>query len=377
MMLAALASQPVGGQAAASTGGGTWHDYVGVRVESAEPQASHKEPLVRLAAATDDRLPTSTVTKFASSESGSFFGEATAKVVIGADDRLAGCKTEKATIRRGFGKTQRPAAPLAIDVCPLLRTSANFRHAIDLNGQPVATTAKVSVFFSHRDSLPPPVTLLQSRTSGHVLTDTGRWLDRPFWANLTSPDVLVIAPPDWSATLEDRHDISKAARVGVKLKLTASMGIGSIESCKIVLASGDARFDAAVCKALLSTSYSEYRGPATNGTHDDDDAYPVLVTWNGQSVDMVALALPDVPHLPMDVPLTVAEKPSGALPQSRVILTQIILDSDARSTVCSVIRSSRDDRWDAAGCGIALQRANFSASTVGFGGPAKGLDAAV
>lgn len=371
MMLAALAVQPV--QAA----GGTWHDYVGDRVESAEPEKGHKELLVRLAAVTDDRLPTSMVTKLLSSESGSFFGEGTAQVVIGTNDRLANCKTEKATIRRGFGKAQSPAAPLATDVCPLLHTSAHFRHAIDVNGQPIATTAKVSVFFSHTDVFPPPPIAFRSRTSGHVLSETGGWLDSPFWVNLTPPNVLELATPDWSAALGDLHDIPEGARVGVKLKLTASMGFGSVESCKVVLASRDARFDAAVCKALLATSYSEYRGSAGNGTHDDDDAYPVLVKWNGKSAETVSPALPDVPHLPKDVPLTAADKPNGISPELQVIPMQIFLDGDGHPTGCRVMHSSGDDKWDAAGCRIALQRTHFTAPRDGFGRPAKGLYEAV
>jgi hypothetical protein len=155
------------------------------------------------------------------------------------------------------------------------------------------------------------------------------------------------------------------------------MGIGSVESCKVVLASGDARFDAAVCKALLATSYSEYRGSAGNGTHNDDDAYPVLVKWDGKSADMVAPALPDVPHLPKDVPLTAADKPSGTSPELQVIPMQIFLDGDGRPTGCKVMHSSGDDQWDAAGCRIALQRAHFTAPRDGFGRPAKGLYEAV
>jgi hypothetical protein len=376
-MFAALASQPVAGEEAAPTGGGAWRDYVGVRVESDEPDEGHKELLVRSAAATDDRLPTSMVTKLLSSESGSFFGKATARVVIGANDRLAECKTEKATIRRGFGKAQRPEAPLAIDVCPLLRTSAHFRHAIDVNGQPLASTAKVSVFFSHTDVPPIPVMAFRSRTSGHVLSETGAWVDSPFWANLTPPNVLELATPDWSAALADLHDIPEGARVGVKLKLTASMGIGSVDSCKVVLSSGNARFDAAACKALLATRYSEYRGYAGNGTHDDDDAYPVLVKWSGKTAEMASPALPNVPHLPKDVLLTAADKPSGTPPELQIIPMRIFLDGDGRPTGCRVMHSSGDDKWDAAGCRIALQRAHFTAPSDGFGRPAKGLYEAV
>jgi hypothetical protein len=371
MMIAALAGRPVQG------GGDTWRDYVGVRVESAEPVAGGKVLTVRLPAATNDVLPTTLVTKLSLSERGPFVAEAAARAVIGPDDRLTDCNTEKASIRRYSGKTQQAPVPLKIDVCPLLHASAHFHHAIDVNGRPMASAVNLSVFLDHTNLQPIPVMAFRSRTSGHVLSETGGWLDSPFWVDLTPPNVLELAIPDWSTALSDLHDIPEGARVGVKLKLTASMGIGSVESCKVVLASGDARFDAAVCKALLATSYSEYRGSAGNQTHNDDDAYPVLVKWNGKSAETVSPALPSVPHLPKDVPLTAADQPSGTSPELQVIPMQIFLDGDGHPTGCKIMHSSGDDKWDAAGCRIALQRAHFTAPRDGFGRPAKGLYEAV
>lgn len=355
---------------------GPWRDHIGVRIESAKPVAGRNELLVRLPTATNDALPTTMVTQLSSRDSGPFFGEAAARVVIGPDDRLTNCNTEKANIRRGFGKAQQPPVPLKIDVCPLLRASARFHHAINVNGQPIASAADLSVFYSHTKVRPIlPVMAFRSKTSGHVLSETGGWGDSPFWVDL--PDPFVIAAPDWSAALADRHDVPNAARVGVKLKLTASMGIGSIESCKVVLTSGDAGLDAATCKALMTTSYSEYRGYAGNGTHDEGDAYPVLVQWHGRTADMTAPALPAVPHMPKDVLLTGTDKPSGAPPALQAIPMQIFLDADGRPAGCRVMHSGGDDRWDAAGCRIALQRAKFTAPKDGFGRPAKGLYEAV
>ena len=160
--------------ALAQSGGGTWRDHIGVNVQSAEPVGGANELLVRLPAMTDHTLPNATMPKLLVAETGSFFANATARVLIGADDRLVNCKTEKATIRRGTGYAQQPEAPLALDVCALLGTMAHFHHAAGVDGRPVASVAQVSVYFSHTDA--PPLYVVAgppSRTSGHVLSETG------------------------------------------------------------------------------------------------------------------------------------------------------------------------------------------------------------
>jgi hypothetical protein len=348
-------------------------ERVTIDVRAVDPAAgpvARIRPPALLEPADRNRLA-ATMPAILKAETGPFYARASALMVIKADDSQADCRAETVTIRRGDWRAQTPEAPLALDICGLLRRSARFRHAIDLNGRPLDSTARISVSFSRMrwPPAPPPIATGAPRTSGHAIDESGRWIDGAWFANR-----FTIPGPDWSATLPNRRGIPRKANIGVMLKLAARMGYGFIDSCKVELSSGDARLDSAICATLTSTPYRE---GSANQVYSGTDAYPVLVHWLRGQATMTAPARPTVPHMPRDVPLTPADFPDGTLPTPRVIPMHISLDRDGHAVGCTVTQSSGSDGWDAAGCRIALERARFTEARDWFGRPAQGLYEAV
>lgn len=375
-LVAVLLSSTAEGTAAETLlPGSDFRERVSIDIDDAKAATAGLKPMVRPPAVSgvDDRhLPATAMPKILVAETGLFLAKASVTVVVRADGNQADCRSEGASIRRGDWSARGPETALALDVCDLLRQSVKFRHAIDVSGEPIDSSIRLSITFSRMNpvTVPPPVpVVLPVRTSGHVIGDNERWIDGSWWAGR-----FAVQNPDWSVAFSNRRETPKEASVGVMLTLAAKMGYGYIDACKVELSSGDAQLDAATCKALTASSYRE---GSANRVYNSTDSYPVLVRWNRGTATMAAPALPMVPHMPEDVPLTTMDIPSGTMPALRAIPMNVSLDSDGHANGCEVTRSSGNDTWDAAGCRIALERARFTAVRDWFGRPARGLYEAV
>lgn len=358
--------------AQAQSAGKSWIESVGVYIASAEPAAPVRNIHIRLPALLEPAngwLSPSAMPKLLASEAGAFYADTSASVVISADDSQANCRTEKATLRRiEVRNNSKPEVPLALDVCGVLRQFVRFRHAVDVLGQPSASSVNVRLIFRRHDAglpSPPPPILKPSRTSGHVIDETRRQTDDDWFTNQFS-----LGAPNWTSALAVHNRSSKNARVGVMLKLGVKQGVQVIDSCSVEVPSGDPQLDLATCTALSTSGYTRSMGEIWNWSVD----YPVLVVWNGESASMAAPAQPTVPHMPKDVSLKATDRPVDVLPDGRgAFRIQIDLNSDGRATGCTVKDTSGSDLWDAAGCRVALERARFTAARDWFGRPSKGL----
>lgn len=375
--------------ASAQTGGDASGDRITVAVVSADSAKGTEDTLVRLPTAAGSISPP-VLLKLLPNGGDSFFAKASVKVAVGADDKATNCNSMSATIWRQAADVQQRPTPIALDVCPMLLASIHFHHALAITGHAIASMATLSVILSHHVPLvlvaPPDI----SRTSGHVLSRTAdtvanndarpiveahpilsnAWADTLFWLNFGNP--LPIETPNWAAALGADPGTPKTSRVGALVKLAALHGFYSFVSCKVVMSGGDASVDDATCKALTSNR----RGDAHDGTLYYDN-YPVIVQWHGRDADVIAPALPSVPHMPRDVPLTAADKPASGSSSLPTIPLRILLDTQGHGTECMVMRSGGDDALDAASCQIALQRAQFTPALDEFGRPALGLYEAV
>lgn len=345
-----------------------WYERVYVLVPTAKPGDTAGTPQVRgveVALPADRFLPKTLMPKFLAEQTGQFRAWIVAQVVVAADDRQTACHVESGTLRLGGYSEGSSETPLSMDICPLLRQSVRLRHAIDLNGKPIAATTKVSVIFDRIPaSDPPPPALAPPKTSGHVLDEQGQWTDPDgaWWASY-----FTIASPNWSVALADRRDLPTNDMVGVFLKLSDDKGQHKI-SCEVVIPGKDKRLNAATCQALSASSWSgEY---ARN--MPDSYAYPMTVRWQGEKAEMSGFLPPEVPHMPDDVHINVADVPRPPFPEKRAITLRMSLDERGRATRCTVMGASGNDAWDSASCRLALEKARFTAALDWFGRPARG-----
>lgn len=351
-----------------------WTERVSVHISSATLAGGEQGPQIRwptLLERDSQRALAIPMPKSLSAEPGLFYANASADIMIGANDSQMGCRITKAIISRPPFGTKQAEIPIMLDLCNDLKRYLRFRHAVNVDGRPVASIAGVSIFFSRRDNirLPPPV-FSPSKTAGHVLNEQGFWMDNAWYL-----DRFVLPAPKWPVDGLDRSRLPDAGRVGVMLKLVAKMGFGMIDGCKVVTSSGDEVVDGAICKALSDNGYKERGGGPT--VYNSEDSYPVIVEWHGGRATIIAPALPVVPHMPEDVILKSGDRPVDPAPQLRAIPINVDLDSEGHPVGCKVLKTSGNDAWDAAGCRAVLRRGRFTISRDWFGRPAKGLYEAI
>jgi hypothetical protein len=352
-----------------------FRERVSIAIDDAKTVSADVGPMVRppVILGVDGRnLPPTVMPKMLIAEMGPFLAESSATVLVGADGNQADCHSEGVRIRRGDWSALSPETTMTLDLCDHLRQSIKFRHAINVRGEPIANLVQLSITFSRMKPVlvPPPIPIeILASTSGHALGKNGKWIDVNWWAGR-----FAVQNPDWSAALSSLKVIPKNATVGVMLNLSAKMGYGYIDSCKIELSSDIPQLDTATCDTLTKTLYNEN---GASRVYNSTESFPVLVSWDRKNPTMTWPALPTVPHMPKDVPLLQADFPNSAVPTQHAIPMNISLDSDGHPSGCEVIRSSGADAWDAAGCRIALEKARFTAARDWFGRPVRGLYEAI
>lgn len=182
-------------------------------VMSAEPAVIGKSPQVR-APALVEVVEHSTVAvikmpEMLAAERGEFDAKGSVQVVVGADGSQANCQVIAASIRRGNFREQRSDQPISLPLCELLQQQIHFRPAINADGEPIVSRAKISLDFSRSEPVfAPPPPPAPSQPSGHVLKERGVWADRSnSWYNS-----FVILEPNWGEALSSLRIFRKWPR---------------------------------------------------------------------------------------------------------------------------------------------------------------------
>lgn len=269
---------------------------------------------------------------------------------VAADGLVRGC-----TVQRHRGYADAPSSADA-GLCDTLRRTVRLRHALDGNGQPVASAFSVTVDFA--------MTLVQAATPPQPLIAELQLSPAP----PPPPPAVPEWPPAW-AQLPTSADLPLAAGGATAFALNTpgwtgvlvTSGPDGVRSCDIVRPSADPRFDRRACQAASRRGALTYEWP-TSGR-----VYPMRTPIHFVPVDGRPHAIMPVARrstdatIPSHVQQMIADRAAAAAstqPASDLAALRLsaAFDGTGRTTRCEVVETSGNDAADVAAC-MALRSA--------------------
>ena len=263
---------------------------------------------------------------------------------VGPDGGVRGC-----TIQRHTGFAEAPS-PAHASLCDTLRRTVRLRHALDANGQPVASAFEVTVDFAMamvQGGGPPQPLITELQVSPAPPPPppaVPQW--PPSWAQL--PTAVTIPLAQGGTTAFAPHT---PGWTGVLV----TSGPDGVRSCQIVRPSADPRFDRRACQAASRRGALSYDWP-TSGR-----VYPMRTPIHFVPVDGRPHAIMPVARgvvgaaIPSEVLQMLADRAAAAAtgqpaPDLAALRLSAGFDRTGRATRCEVVETSGNDAADVAAC---------------------------
>jgi hypothetical protein len=269
---------------------------------------------------------------------------------VGADGGVRGC-----TIQRHTGFAEGPS-PVHASLCDTLRRTVQLRHALDGNGQPVASAFSVTVDFA--------MTLVQAETPPQPLIAELQLSPAP----PPPPPAVPEWPPRW-AQLPTSVDLPIAQGGATAFAqhtpgwtgVLVTSGPDGVRSCQIIRPSADPRFDRRACQAASRRGALTYVWPTSGRIYPMRTPIHFVPVGGRPHAIMPVAERSTGATIPSHIQQIIADRAAAAatalpLPDLAALRLSAAFDESGRTTRCAVVASTGNDAADVAAC-MALRSA--------------------
>lgn len=272
-------------------------------------------------------------------------------VNLAEDDSLSSCRVSSATRLADYSGTRFDVTPaFEKSVCMLVTSRLAFRHGLYDDGRRFGGPINMTLEFLRWSGTSEP----------NFMGPTVAIAPPPIWVpNKLPGPALTFSEPEWEKFIPRLALMPKPLAVGVRVMVATD---GTIGRCYAAGYSTVSAFDSGVCEALRNQART---APIAKDLWD----YPILVRWDGTSMQIVA-PQQSQPATLTDGPLAPPENTAQLhLPANAKVEAKVTIAKNGKVSWCRIVGGAHDDTLDVKTCALLMRPGFFRPGIDIFGEP--------